>query len=197
MRELSIASCAGVLLALVAAQPSLAKNSFFGTEVTGGLFYPNLATPGPSVTKTVGASIEFPVGTLLVKCCNTLPSSFDVTKNEVLIHNYFTYNFPHDPFNGVVLTFSGAPKIIGVTGTCTNCVSGTLPGEGFGFTSNSFFTSASGASIGYGDSEVFHFTFAPSPAPEPASWTLLLIGLGIIGLNLRSTGNPNYKIAKS
>src|SRR5271170_7773165 len=66
------------------------------------------STNGPVV---VGPGIEFPVGSILF-----YDEQIDVTGNQIIITTIDSTN-PYAPggFNGFILTFAGAPSILGVT----------------------------------------------------------------------------------
>ena len=146
-----------------------------GSTVSAKLYYPNLSTvfssAGPT---TVSGSVEFPAGTLAAS------GGVDVTDTQVIWTAAFSVTYGSGAYNGIVLTFSGAPVITNVTvngSTTINPVS-------TGFSSNTVMFDLAGRSVLTGQKTILDVQTGAAAVPEPA--TGLLSGvLAILGVAVR------------
>ena len=146
-------------------------------DVSIGLYYPDDTTPFPGYGPFVGptaAGITEPDG-----------SKFTFTGNTI------SFNIPYGGkfadagpggFNGFLLQFTGVPTITGVT----NDASSQLNPVALTFAGNWVKINFNGLKRNSPTTSIFDVTLATAPGvPEPATWTMLLLGFGGLGVALR------------
>lgn len=163
-----------------------AATDFTGSSVTGTLYIPNLASPyGTPQTETVGPGVEF-AACSLGSCAGPMqipPFTVDVSGNQIIIVSHHFGGYLSAPFNGFVLSFAGAPDIIGLAVDPTTNVTGGSAG----FTSDSILINASGAFSPENGVTVLDVSFARSAAPEPSTWAMMALGFFGLGGLLRAS----------
>jgi PEP-CTERM motif len=168
-------SAAAVFL-LLASSNVAAHADLIGSSVTVSTAFPNqstiISTAGPVV---VGPGIEFPAGSIPFYP----PEQIDVTGNQIIITTINDTNFfISGSFNGFLLTFTGAPSILGVTLDAAT----TLDPVNFSFTGTGLDVNFAGLSVENGSTTVFDISTgsAATATPEPSS--LALLGTGVVGV---------------
>jgi hypothetical protein len=127
------------------------------------------STEGPVV---VGAGIEFPAGSIPL-----YQEQINVTGSQIIITTIDSNNpYSSGGFNGFILTFAGAPSILGVTLDAAT----TLNPVNFSFTSTGLDVNFAGLSVTPGITTVFDVSTGSAATPEPSS--LALLGTGVVGL---------------
>lgn len=149
-----------------------------GSSVTTTGHYPNLSTiyAGPDGPHTVGASIEFPVGSLA-------PSgSLDVTDTQIIWTASFGVQYGAGAFNGFKLVFSGAPTITGVSVD----PSSTITPTGFSSTATEVYLDLASAYAPTAGSQVI-LNISTTGSSVPDTGVGLLGTVGLFALLAKST----------
>jgi hypothetical protein len=153
--------------------------TLIGSTVTETAYYPTLSSLyGEATPATVGSGVEFPA--------NAIPGisyfETDITANQIIFQPLDSPQFGTAEFNGLVLEFSGAPEIEGVSLDSTS----VFPTAPFSFTPNSVTFNLSGLQVRPADSLVLDVSFSKS-VPETSTWVMLLAGFAALGLAGRRT----------
>lgn len=169
-----------VLLAALCTFGGAQAATLFGSDATGTLFWPNLATAlGGPTTATIGAGLEFPAESILGHTLFTV----DITENQLIYRPLVNVTYGSgsgvNPYNGFVFDFAGAPTILNVT---INGGSNFSP-VSFGFTGNSMRFDLANVAVNQSSVLIFDFQLEDDAAvPEPMTWSLMLLGFVSIGL---------------
>jgi hypothetical protein len=152
---------------------SRSKADLIGADVTITGNFPTLANPYTNAL--VGTvPVSFPVGSLVSETppFGVIPSSFDVTADQIIQSYTATERAAIASFNGVVYTFVGAPDITNVSVDPMS----TQPFTSLSFTNDSVAVNFSGQLTIDGAMTILDITTggAPPPSiPEPTSLGLL------------------------
>lgn len=141
-----------------------------GSSVTTTLYYPNLSTiySGPDGPHTVGASLEFPVGSL------ARSGSIDVNDAQIIWTASFGIQYGAGAFNGFKLVFSGAPPITGVSVD----PSSTITPTGFSSTATEVYLDLASASApAAGNQVILNISTTGSSVPDAGVGFLGTVGL--------------------
>jgi hypothetical protein len=121
----------------------------------------------------IGPGIEFPAGSIPLYP----PEQIDVTGSQIIITTInATTSFSSGSFNGFLLTFTGAPSILGVTLDAAT----TLDPVNFSFTGTGLDVNFAGLPVENGSTTVFDINTGSAATPEPSS--LALLGTGVVGV---------------
>lgn len=144
-----------------------------GSGVTVTAYYPDLSTiyAGPDGPHTVGASLEFPAGSLAAS------GSLDVTDTQVIWTAAFGVTYGAGAFNGFKLVFSGAPSITGVSVD----PSSTITPTGYSSTATEVYLDLASAHATTTGSQVV-LNIATAGTPTPDAGVGLLGTAGVLGL---------------
>jgi hypothetical protein len=153
--------------------------TLIGSTVTETAYYPTLSSLyGQATPATVGSGVEFPA--------NAIPGlnyfETDITTNQIIFHPLYSTQFGAAQFNGLVLEFSGAPVIEGVTLDQSN----VFPAVPFSFTSDTVTFNLSDLGVTTADRLILDVSFSKS-VPETSTWAMLLAGFAALGLASRLT----------
>jgi hypothetical protein len=152
--------------------PALADLS--GADVTASLYYPTIgavfAFDGASGQGTGFVPVTFAAGTI------AFDGSVQVTSTQIIWTATLPETYATAAFNGIDLSFAGAPTITNVTLDSAS----TLTPAGFSFTGSDVELNLEGLSASAGQRAILDVTTAAAAAPEPSS--LLLLGTGLLAL---------------
>jgi hypothetical protein len=164
-----------------------ARADLIGATVTIAGYCCTAPTPADLFTNTPSGTVpvSFPVGSFIsVTSRAIIPSSFDITADQVIQTSAASLRAATGSFNGVVYTFSGAPDIIDVT-VDPRTTPSVVP-TSLSFTSNSIFVNDSGLVTTVGAIQILDVTTSTGPAPPPATTpepsTIALLGAGLVGI---------------
>jgi hypothetical protein len=178
-------------IAITALTGSAQASGFYGSSVTATGYWPGV-TPadvfGQAGPVTVGPGVEFPPNAIL----NGRSFGFDITNTQIIYlpDENNVYNGT-GAFNGVVLSFSGAPQITGITLDGAS----TLTPFGMSFTGTEVSLNYLGATVSVSQQTVVDVQFA-SATPLPSTWLMLLSGfVGLGFMAYRSKKSPAWLAA--
>lgn len=162
--------------ALLASAPALAQ--FTGDTVNGTYKYPDNTT----VFINLGNQVVSPTATFTF-LTGTPNTTAVVGASTITLSFSGTGDFTGATFNGVTITDLTDSDIIGVELGSSN-VAG-FDASRLSFTSNSVSLNLASLSTTSDSSIVANVLFAASAVPELATWAMMLIGFGGIGLAMR------------
>jgi hypothetical protein len=160
-------------------------DSLIGTQVTLTGDLPTLGTAFTnSVTKTVGAGVEFPSGTLVSTASGVAVIGVNIDVGASTIDFSYTQSSQalSATFNGYVFDFNGAT----IDGASLDPVSNyTAQQIGVGFSAHEVTVNAEGVGLSAGSQIVVDVSATvnsvTATAPEPQSYAMLLTGLVALG----------------
>ena len=182
----SFAQRAGVaaplsLAAALACGASAANADLIGATVSIAGYCCTAPIPADLFTNTLTGTvpISFPVGSLkTITALAVIPSSFDVTGDQITQSFAASELAASGGFNGVVYTFSGAPAITNVTVDALS----TQAIRSLSFTSDSIAVNYAGLVTTNGASQILDITTGAVPPPvtipEPSTFALFAASLG-------------------
>ena len=190
-----------VTVAFAVFSPTIARADLLGSDVTAVLFFPNETTfcnipgycSGPIGPVTVTSGVEFPAGTAVGDLA--FDGSLDITGSQIIwtatlsaIYATGVASGPDGAFNGVALSFTGAPIITDVTVDPASTIplvpfSSTVPfissSSGLYFNGFNVMFNLAGDSVAAGQQVILDVQAGPSAVPEPAS--VVLLGTVLLG----------------
>lgn len=163
---------AAALAACAFSSPAMATD-LTGVSVTGSLLYPDVSTTysGP-VTTVVGPSVEFAAGAF-----PGTGGTIDVAATTITYFTNASVQYGSGSFNGYRLDFGNRV----ITGLTLNAASTFTPVDYY-FSGSSVFFSVANQQVQSSDKAIFDVT---SAVPEPATWMLMLMGFGLVGVGMR------------
>jgi hypothetical protein len=185
------------ILALFSAGQQAGAAGLDGATVTYAGYCCTAPIPADLVSNTpsatVGPGIEFPLGSVhAIGTLNVIPFSLDVSSNMLDGTFFSSGTLINGGFNGGVLTFSGAPPIIGIT---VDPTSQFIP-TGLSFTGTSISINGAGKPFIAGTHEIFDVMTgtgpAPVPVPEPPVWPLIALATAALVIARRHAGISQY-----
>lgn len=162
---------------IMCAMPAYAAQTFDGATIRGESRFPDRVSVGETSNAVVGSGVEF----TFVEQGLTADFSGSVLTVINLTPGFFT----NSDFNGLVFTDINS-MLADFTGvTLTSSSAGFEPIATFD--SDNIFLNFAGIDSTVGQTASFNVLFAPavSAVPEPASWAMMLIGFGAVGLSMR------------
>lgn len=167
----------------VCAVPAAHAQSLTGSQVTAAIYCcdaPNEANRATNlVTKTVGASVEFPDGTFtsIIPGLSPVAANLDVGANTIDLQYLASAPAAPGTFDGYILSFAGAPSITSVTVD----PSSTLTPTSISFDASTVFINNADLAL----TPQSHLLLNVAVVPEPAQAALMLGGLAAVGLLAR------------
>jgi len=202
MRGAFLGILASTALAFTAAQPAAAATIAAGSTVsvtgnvivnptnqdvsqatsldfTNALYTPSLGTPGP-VSSYSGTGTF--LGDVCLGSCGTIQDILSLVVGPVSIPNFFLLSGGTGPAS-ISFSLDNISSIVRTPGFLDVTATGTLSATGFDSTPGLFRFSTQG-----GNQVTFSAT--TTAVPEPATWALMLLGFGGIGMAMRRRRRP-------